>query len=94
MVEDVQPPTAWLWAEIARRYGAEEASTLRAAFNAQMKRYQRSERLKAYRKEIAQFEERIKIAEARGNEETLIRSLQRKIAHRRKRLQEGWPDEE
>lgn len=86
-------PTAWLWEEIERRYGAAEAASLREGFNAYMKGYQRAERLKEYRKDIARMQERIAVAEARGNEEALIRSLQRKIAHRRQRLEHGWPDE-
>lgn len=53
---------------------------------------QRKQRLKQYAKEIPLLESRLELAYAR-DEATYARNLVRKIAHRRKRLKDGWPDD-
>lgn len=84
----MKPPTAWLWEEIERRFGAAVAIDLREGFNAQMKEYQRLQRLETYRKDIPRLQARVQLALSRGESEAMIRNLERKIAYREKMLRD------
>jgi uncharacterized protein YceH (UPF0502 family) len=53
---------------------------------------QRKQRLKQYAKDIPRLESRLELAIER-DETTYARNLERKIAHRAKRLKDGWPDD-
>lgn len=56
------------------------------------KHVQRGQRLKKYAEEIGVLEQRLALAEQRGESEAYIRRLGRMITHRERRLKEGWPD--
>jgi len=64
----------------------------RAAFRAYMKRDQRKRRLLQYAEEIPLFEALLPLVEAR-EDMVYARRLRKQIAHRRQRLESGWPDE-
>jgi hypothetical protein len=87
---DPIPPTTWLWQEIERRFGREVAAELREGFNARMKAYERERRIEQYREELALYELRLQEAKREGK---VTKNLINKIAHRRKRITEGWPEE-
>lgn len=90
--QDDIPPVAWLLNEIKRRFGAEAADDLHRAYNEQTQRYDHRRRLVEYQAEIAQLEARLDLAVRRGEDEAFIRRLEKKIAHRRQRCADGWPD--
>lgn len=54
---------------------------------------QRKQRLKQYARDIPLLEARRDLAIERG-EDSYARNLDRKIAHRKMRLKDGWPDDE
>jgi hypothetical protein len=53
---------------------------------------QRKQLLKKYARDIPMLESRLDLAIER-DETTYARNLERKIAHRRQRLKNGWPDD-
>lgn len=83
----------WLWAEIARRFGQEEADKLRADYTAAGQRFLREQLRAQYAKDIPRLEQRRELAVEQGDD-VYARRLEKMIVHRRKVVTDGWPDEQ
>jgi len=76
-----ESPSTWLWQEIARRYGDEAATTLRAGYAAKLRQYELRKRIERFQREIDFFTGEIAKAKP-GVDDKYIRGYQRQLAHR------------
>lgn len=84
--EDPSRPMSWLWQEIARRFGKEEADALHQDYLARMRVYQRRLEITRFRREIPGIEHTIARRKAAGKSTI---AAEKRLALRRARLQEA-----
>lgn len=88
-MNDEAYPLQWLWAEIARRFGPDQAAELRNGFEAYRRSAFEGERLAELQRQLPELEARLQELEQAGEPETAyIRSLRWRIDHYRRILQE------
>jgi hypothetical protein len=81
----------WLWTEISRRFGEEQAEELKDGFDVrQGTAFAVDPKLSEYQRELLQLEARLSQLESEGEPETaFMRSLRWGIEYRRQVLQES-----
>jgi len=90
-MHDQKPPSAWLWQEIERRFGPEEAQALHRDYNEHMRLYARRQAIKTARLRLPGLRLRLSQAQRAGR---ATKRLEAAIARAEQRLCEAGEERE